>query len=82
MTTDEEIGQWSSEIDELLFEFVEKHEIGFLDMAAIVLARLSHISREVEQHIDFAKLLLIAEHTVKNVEIPQNDYAGNTSTFH
>ena len=53
----EKLEKISHEIDEYLINFSEKHDLVFLEMAAIILARMSHISYQIDDRKNFAKLL-------------------------
>lgn len=81
MIEDNELNDLVFEIDEILFNFVEKHELSFLDLTAIILARLSHVSYDLGTKEDFAQLLETAKYTVLN-ESPHLPISNNSSAIH
>jgi hypothetical protein len=81
MIEDVELNDLVIEIDNLLFNFVEKHELSFLDLTAIILARLSHVSYDLGNKEDFAKLLDTAKYTVLN-ESPLSNISNNSTAIH
>ena len=81
MTEEEQLKALSGQVDDILFDFVEKNDITFLELCALVLARLSHVSRMIDEHEKFATLLRIAEHTVRTVEIEKYDTPQDDSTI-
>jgi len=60
---DIELEKISSDIDDTMLELVMKHKISFLEFTAIVLARLTHASIELELQESFSKLLNVASET-------------------
>lgn len=68
----------SHEIDEYLIDFSSKHDLDFLEMAAVFLARMSHISYQIDDRENFAKLLDTAADTVLN-STPHDPIHKNSS---
>jgi hypothetical protein len=58
----------SHELDEYIMDFSDKHDLAFLELAAVMLARLSHISYQVDERKNFARLMDTAIDTVLNSE--------------
>jgi hypothetical protein len=54
---EEQLIQISQEIDEALLNVAEKHDANFLSFAALVLARLSRLSIDLEQQEVFVRLM-------------------------
>lgn len=76
----EKLEKMSHEIDEYLMDFSDKHDLAFLEMAAVILARLSHISYEIDSRENFAKLMDTAIDTVLNST--PNDPIHKNSSVH
>jgi len=54
---EEQLIQISQEIDEALLNVAEKHDANFLSFAALVLARLSRLSIDLEEQEVFVRLM-------------------------
>lgn len=71
LPTNEQMVEYSGDIDDYLFEFCEKTELSFLEMSAIVLARLSHIAKDIGEHKEFIRLMNLAEYAIENLKIDE-----------
>jgi len=66
--SDEKVIQISHEIDEFLFAMCENNQMAFLEVAALAVARLAHISRETNDEIALIKLMQMAEYLITQQE--------------
>ena len=71
--TDENIISVSHQIDDTIINLCEKNELAFLEVAALLIARLAHISVENQDHISLIRLMQMAERLIIDTEQRQKE---------
>jgi hypothetical protein len=55
--SDDEVIEISQEIDEAILNIADKHDMNFLNFAALILARMSRLSIDLDQKDMFVRLM-------------------------
>ena len=63
---DDKLIEISAEIDNALMDIAEKHEMNFLSFAALVLARISRLSIDLEEQDNFIRLMSESSKLIMN----------------
>ncbi len=71
--TDDEVIIISQEIDEAILNIAEKHDMNFLNFAALILARMSRLSIDLDQQDMFVRLMQESSKLILNDSLPEEN---------
>jgi hypothetical protein len=69
--TDDEVIIISQEIDEAILNIADKHDMNFLNFAALILARMSRLSIDLDQQDMFVRLMQESSKLILNNSTPE-----------